>query len=97
MIAWVERFRQRMQGISTPPLDLDIPQDTARSACEPHPAVELPQHIFIIERQRLLGEGIFSPGADFLAEQLCDIKLQVCHWFVYVHMWALLALTEGAL
>ena len=49
-------------------------------------AVKLLKCRLVVQRESIFGERVISPCAHLLTEQLCDIELQVGHWFVYVHM-----------
>src|SRR3954447_1595121 len=65
---------------------IDIHQHTGDRARKAQFTVKLLKCRLIVQRECVFGERIISPRAYILTEQLRDIELQVCHWFVYVHM-----------
>jgi hypothetical protein len=66
-------------------MGIDIHQHAGDRARKAQLSLKLLKCRFIVQRECVFGEGIISPCADILTEQLCDIELQVGHWFVYVH------------
>ena len=67
-------------------MGIDIDQHAGDCAREAQFTLKLLKRRLIVQRECVFGEHIISPRANILTEQLRDIELQVCHWFVYVHM-----------